>query len=137
MVIDFGSISNLPYEFDKMFNGVFNPQHYKRRKEAYPPVNIGEDNTNIYVHAEMPGIDIDDLDISITPKDIVIKGERKLPEGRYFRQERISGIFQRIVAIHTSIDVDKASATIKDGVLLMTLPKVSSTAPKKVAVEIE
>ncbi|OEU64747.1 MAG: molecular chaperone Hsp20 [Desulfovibrio sp. S3730MH75] len=137
MVIDFSSISNLPYEFDKMFSNVFNPQHYKRRNAAYPPVNIGEDNTSIYVHAEMPGIDIDDLDIAITPKDVVIKGERKLPEGRYFRQERISGIFQRIVTIHTDIDINKASAIIKDGVLLMTLPKASSTAPKKIAVEIE
>lgn len=137
MVIDLGSVYSFPYEFDKVFNEVFNPQHYKRRKSSYPPINIGEDENNVYVHAEMPGLAIEDMEIAITAKDLVIKGERKLPEGRYFRQERPSGVFQRIVSINTYVDVDKVSASIKDGVLKIVMPKVGSPVPKKVAVAVE
>ncbi|MBI9111270.1 Hsp20/alpha crystallin family protein [Maridesulfovibrio ferrireducens] len=137
MVIDLGSVYNFPYEFDKVFNEVFNPRQYKRGKASYPPINIGEDEKNVYVHAEMPGLAIEDMDIEITAKDLVIKGERKLPEGRYFRQERTSGVFQRIISINTLVDVDNVSASMKDGILRIIMPKAESSVPKKIAVEIE
>ncbi len=137
MVIDFGSFYNFPYEFDKVFHDVFNPHHNRRRKAAYPPLNIGEDEKNIYIRAEVPGISIEDMEITITSKDLVIKGERKLPEGRYFRQERPSGVFQRIVSINTSIDSDNVTASIKDGILNIVLPKSESSVPNKVDIAIE
>ncbi len=137
MVIDYGSFYNFPYEFDKIFNGVLNPHHYRRRKASYPPLNITEDKNNIYIRAEIPGITIDDIEITITAKDLVIKGERKLPEGKYFRQERPSGVFQRIVSINTQIDADRVAASIKDGILNITLPKAGVSTPRKVDIAIE
>ncbi|CCO22949.1 Hsp20/alpha crystallin family protein [Maridesulfovibrio hydrothermalis] len=137
MVIDFGSFNNLPYEFDKIFQDVFNPHHYRRKKASYPPLNIVEDEKNIYIRAEVPGLTIDDMEITITAKNLVIKGERKLPEGRYFRQERPSGVFQRLISINTIVDEDNVSATIKDGILNVVLPKSESSIPKKVEIAIE
>lgn len=137
MVIDFGSFYSFPYEFDKVFQDVFNPHHNRRKKASYPPLNIGEDESNIYIHAEVPGISIEDIDITITTKDLVIKGERKLPEGRYFRQERPSGVFQRIVSINTTINVDNVTASMKDGILNIVLPKSEFSAPKKVDIAVE
>ncbi|WP_320171420.1 Hsp20/alpha crystallin family protein [Maridesulfovibrio sp.] len=137
MVIDFGSFYNFPYEFDKIFNDVLNPHHYRRRRASYPPLNITEDENNIYVHAEVPGVAIEDVEITVTAKDLVIKGERKLPEGRYFRQERPSGVFQRIVSINTNIDTDNVSASMKDGILNIALPKATASAPRKVDIAVE
>ena len=137
MVIDFGSFYNFPYEFDKVFNDVFNPHHYKRRKAAYPPLNIAEDENNIYIRAELPGVSIEDTEITISSKDLVIKGERKLPEGRYFRQERPSGLFQRIVSINTTIDADRVAASMKDGILKIVLPKAGASVPRKVEIAVE
>ncbi|WP_027720537.1 Hsp20/alpha crystallin family protein [Maridesulfovibrio zosterae] len=136
MVIDFGSFYNFPYEFDKIFHDVFNPHHYRRGKASYPPLNIGEDENKIFIRAEVPGISIDDVEITITAKDLVIKGERKLPEGRYFRQERPSGIFQRIVSINTPVDANNVTASIKDGILTIVLPKSEASRPKKVDIAI-
>ncbi len=137
MVIDFGSFYNFPYEFDKIFNDVFNPHHPRRRKTSYPPLNISEDGNNIYIRAEVPGISIEDMEINITAKDLVIKGERKLPQGRYFRQERPSGVFQRIVSINTTIDIDSVTASVKDGILNIALPKMEASVPRKVGITIE
>lgn len=137
MVIDFGSFYKFPYEFDKVFNDTFNPYQYKRRKTAYPPLNITEDQNTIYIRAEIPGVTIEDMEITITAKDLVIKGERKLPEGRYFRQERPSGVFQRIVSINTAIEADKVSASMKDGILKITLPKAGTSVPRKVDIAVE
>ncbi|NDV24033.1 Hsp20/alpha crystallin family protein [Desulfovibrio sp. JC022] len=137
MVIDFGSFYNFPYEFDKIFSDVFNPHHQRRRKASYPPLNISEDGHNIYVRAEVPGISIEDMEINITAKDLVIKGERKLPQGRYFRQERPSGVFQRIVSINTTIDIDKVTASVKNGILNIALPKMEASLHKKVGITIE
>lgn len=137
MVIDLGSLYNFPYEFDKIFNVVFNPHHQRRRKASYPPLNIIEDENNIYVRAEVPGISIEDMEITITDKNIVLKGERKLPEGRYFRQERPSGVFQRIVSINTTVDVDKVTASTKDGILNIVIPKSESSVPRKVGITVE
>lgn len=137
MVIDFGSFYNFPYEFDKIFNDVFNPHHYRRRKASYPPLNITEDENNIYIRAETPGINIEDMEITITAKDLIIKGERKLPEGRYFRQERPSGVFQRIVSINTTIDADNVTASMKDGILSIVLPRAGAAVPRKVDIAIE
>lgn len=137
MVIDLGSFYNFPYEFDKIFNDVFNPHHYRREKVSYPPLNIGEDEKNIYIHAEIPGVTIDDVEITITAKDLVIKGERKLPEGRYFRHERPSGVFQRIVSINTTIDADNVSASMKDGLLKIVMPKSEVYISKKIDIAVE
>lgn len=137
MVIDFGSFYNFPYEFDKIFSDVFNPHHQRRRKASYPPLNIVEDKNNIYVRAEVPGISIEDMEITITDKDLVLKGQRKLPEGRYFRQERPSGVFQRIVSINTTVDVAKVTASTKDGILNIVLPKSEASVPRKVGITVE
>ncbi|WP_320006913.1 Hsp20/alpha crystallin family protein [Maridesulfovibrio sp.] len=137
MVIDFSSFYNFPYEFDKIFNDAFNPHHHNRRKASYPPLNISEDENNIYIRAEVPGVSINDMEITITAKNLVIKGERKLPEGRYFRQERPSGTFQRIISINTTVDVDKVSASVKDGILNIVLPKTETSIPRKVDIAVE
>lgn len=80
MVIDFSSFYNFPYEFDKIFNDAFNPHHHNRRKASYPPLNISEDENNIYIRAEVPGVSINDMEITITAKNLVLKENANCPK---------------------------------------------------------
>ncbi len=134
MVIDFSSFYNLPRELDRFFDETWRPSTISQRRNAYPPVNISEDNSNIYVFSEIPGVDIEDIDITLTDGSLVIKGNRKHGTGSYYRQERPTGLFQRVVSLNVSINPDKVNAKMKDGILEIVIPKADEAKPKKISI---
>lgn len=91
------------------------------------------------VKAEIPGVDRKDLDISVSEDSLTIKGEtrteEKEEEGEYYRCEISRGSFSRSVALPAAVDGAKATATFKDGMLELTLPKVKVTKRHKIAVK--
>jgi len=103
-----------------------------------PAVDIAEDANEITVHAELPGLKQEDIDIELTGDTLVIKGERKFADAArqdtYVRIERAYGAFQRSFTVGVPVQHDKVSATYKDGVLEVHLPKSEETKPKKVSV---
>jgi HSP20 family protein len=106
-----------------------------QRSMAYPPINIGEDDENLYVRCEIPGMDMAALDLTLTDSSLVIKGERQAIKGKYYRQERPTGFFQRVVNIQAGVAREKVSATMRDGVLEVVLPKSDESKPKKISIE--
>jgi HSP20 family protein len=104
-----------------------------------PTVDVIDRDKEIYVRAEIPGVDKKDLDISVTEDSVSIKGsvkhEEKEEKGEYYRHETSSGSFSRTMALPCDVDSSKAKATFKDGVLEMTLPKVKESSRKKISVE--
>lgn len=136
MVIDFSSFNNFPQEFDKVFQDIFSPTRYSQRRVTYPPLNIGEDENNIYVRAEIPGLTIEDIDLTLTEKSLVITGERKNPEGRFFRNERPYGSFQRIISLNVPVERDNVKASLTNGILTVSLPKTTSSKPKKISIDV-
>ena len=80
-------------------------------------------------------MDIADLELTLTDSSLVIKGERKSVQGKYYRQERPTGFFQRVVNIQAAIARDKVSATMRDGVLEVVVPKSDESKPKKITIE--
>jgi HSP20 family protein len=137
MVIDFSAFYDLPRQIDRFFDEFWKPNVISQRRASYPPVNITEDQTNIYVDAEIPGMDIDDLEIILTEGSLVIKGNRKADNGNYYRQERPVGVFQRIINLNVPIDADKVKAKMKNGLLEIVLPKTDEAKPKKISIEAE
>lgn len=135
MVIDFGSFYEFPRYWDKMFEDFFGPATLAQRRAAYPPLNISENDDHIRIRAEIPGTDIADVELTLTGKSLVIKGERKAPEGEYFRQERPAGVFQRVITFNVPVDRDLVSATMADGVLDIVLPKSDAVRPKKIDIQ--
>jgi HSP20 family protein len=93
-----------------------------------PKVDVIDREDEIIVKAEVPGVNKDDLDISVTENSVSIKGstrkEEKEEKGDYYRCEISSGSFSRIVPLPADVDPEKASSTFKDGVLELTMPKV-------------
>ena len=102
-------------------------------------MNMTEDKENFYVRAELPGIDGDALDISVTGDTLTISGERVMPaedeNAKYHRREREAGKFSRIVNLPSQINTNKVNANSKNGILTITLPKAEETKPKQITVK--
>ena len=101
-----------------------------------PRCDVNETEDEIIVHAELPGVDPKDIDVSVQDSMLVVRGEKhseKTEEhgGRHY-QERFFGSFERSLTIPVEVEQDKIRATMKDGVLEVHLPRA-----KKVAVEVK
>ena len=107
----------------------------------YPALTVWEDVDNLYVEAELPGLELDDLEIYVSGGNLLsIQGERKQPEagsGTWHRQERGFGKFSRVYELPTEVDSDAVQATLKDGVLNATLPKRAEAKPRRISVTTE
>ena len=103
-----------------------------------PVVDIFEDQNEIIVRAELPGIKQEDIDIELTGETLTLKGERRFEDTQrrenYVRVERAYGQFQRAFTIGVPVQADAVTASFKDGVLEVHLPKSEATKPKKVKV---
>ena len=92
-----------------------------------PKVDIVDRQDDILVRAEVPGVNKEDLDISLTDSAITIKGstseEKKEEKDDYFRSEMMKGSFSRTLSLPTEVDGSKAESTFKDGILEVTVPK--------------
>jgi HSP20 family protein len=105
----------------------------------YPPLNLWEDDNNLYVEAELPGFQLDDLEMYVTGENqLSIKGRRKQPElenGAWHRQERGYGAFSRLMELPGAVDSEKVSAEFQNGVLTITLPKKEEAKPRRIEVK--
>jgi len=106
-----------------------------------PRVDIAEDEKNVYLHAELPGIERENVKISISEdRVLMLKGEKrreeKVENKNYVRVERNYGSFTRSFALPDNINVEKVDAKFENGVLNMTLPKNEPTKPKEVFISI-
>ena len=92
-----------------------------------PTSDIIETKDEITIKAELPGVDRDDVSVTVENGDLVIQGERhsdeEVEEEAYYRMERFSGTFYRRFAMPEGVDEERISAEFKDGVLEVTVPK--------------
>ena len=133
-------LNRLQEEMNMLFDRFFGPRSLLSGAGVFPAVNVAEDNDNVYVTAEMPGIDPKDIDLTVEEDSVVIKGERKLEEEgegiSYHRREREGGSFNRTITLPTRIVAEKASAEVRNGVLTLTLPKAEEAKPKKIEIKV-
>ena len=105
------------------------------------PTDVIETKDNVVVKMSAPGIQPEDIDISVVGDTLTIKGETKseeqFEEGSYLRKERRFGSFQRSFRLPDGIDADKIAADFKNGVLTVTLPKSAAAqkSEKKIAIK--
>jgi len=106
---------------------------------ATPAVDIFETADKLGIRASLPGIKPEDIDISITPEGVVIKGEtrteKELKEENYVRRECHYGTFARTIALPQGLKVDKAEATMDNGVLTLEIPKAEEEKLKTVKIK--
>ena len=106
---------------------------------VFPPINIYDAEDGYHLRAELPGIDPDTLDISVTRNEVVIQGERPAPEtaegDRVRRREREHGKFSRAFALPENIDTARVSAEYRHGILDLRIARLPEEGPRKVLVE--
>ncbi len=129
--------NRLREEMDRLFRR-FGGDGWGRVVPEFPAVNIWEEDNDLFVEAEVPGLKLEDLEIYVSQgNQLTIKGKRTRPEveGTWHRQERGYGEFSRVIALPVDVDADKVEATLKHGVLTIRLPKVAEARVRKITVK--
>jgi HSP20 family protein len=103
-----------------------------------PVVDIYENEENIVIKAELPGVDKNDIVVDVKGRVLTLKGERstdnEVKEDNYYRQERSYGKFERAFALPVEVDPEKIKADYKDGILKIDIPKAEENKPKQVTI---
>src|SRR5438067_8892504 len=138
----FDRLSTLRDEIDRLFD--LSLPGFTRDAGLFggwsPSVDVYQDEDNVFVKAELPGMKKEEIDISLQNGMLTISGERKHEEehkeGESFRSERFFGKFQRSVSLPSEVDVKNVKAAYKDGILTVTLPKAEEAKPKQIEVQV-
>ena len=103
-----------------------------------PALDLYQSNDNVIAVVELPGMRKEDIEISLHNGTLTISGERKRENSsngdKAERTERYVGTFRRSIALPTRVDAGKVSATYRDGILTVTLPKAEEVKPKQIQV---
>ncbi|MDP2847811.1 MAG: Hsp20/alpha crystallin family protein [Humidesulfovibrio sp.] len=116
------------------------PKNLFAGMEAYPVVNVSESEKEITVDAELPGLEVKDVDVSLQNGALLITGEKKFEgeekKDNYHRIERSYGKFTRAVPLPAKVNDKGIKARFEKGVLHVTLPKAEPSAPaQKIKIE--
>jgi HSP20 family protein len=106
-----------------------------------PAVDVVENETEIVLHAELPGMKKDEIDIQLTGDTLTIRGERKRTSTQrgenFHRIERQYGAFGRTFEIETPIDAAGVSASYEEGVLTVRLPKQQEVKSRQIEIQVK
>ncbi len=102
-----------------------------------PALDLYQNNDDVIALVELPGMRKEDIEISLHDGTLTISGERKseTPDGAAERTERYVGKFRRSITLPARVDASKVSATYRDGILTVTLPKAEEARPKQIQVD--
>lgn len=108
-------------------------------EEGQLTIDVYQTDSDIVIKSTIAGVDPEDIDISITNDMVTIKGKRtkdeKVETESYYYQELYWGAFSRSVILPVEVDADRAKASIKNGILSISLPKVEKVKTKKIKVK--
>jgi len=138
----FRDLMTLRERMNRLFEDAFSSARGEERdiisSSWAPAVDIYEDENQLVVTAEVPGIDEKDIEIKVEDSTLSIQGERKMEketkEENYHRIERAYGSFYRSFTLPNYIDQDKIQAEHQNGILKITLPKKPELKPRKVKI---
>ncbi len=105
---------------------------------SFPAINLREDAGAFSLEAELPGLTIADIELSVLGNELTIKGEQSCEcddDAHYHRRERRTGSFERVITPPVQLDVEKLEATLVNGVLTITMPKAQAVLPRKIEVK--
>jgi HSP20 family protein len=140
----FANFERMRREMDELFGDVFGaalggrPSHLRGGFSPAVDVFYADDPPRAVVHAELAGIDIDELGLEIEGRELVIAGHRRPveAEGRVYQQLEIDfGPFRRVIPLGADVVSEEANATYRDGILTVELPLVRPE-PRTVPIDV-
>jgi HSP20 family protein len=136
------TFAHMNNHLSEIFNSVLNETARFSPADAIarstPPMNVWEESDCFRIEAELPGYTMNDIDVTVLGDEVTIKGERTVtdqPDATYLRRERSGGTFARTWTLPSEVNADQVEATLRDGVLLITLPKHAKALPRKIEVK--
>lgn len=137
-----GSLIRLQDEMLRALNPrLAQPREHVSANVWSPSVDVYEDQDNIVIRVDLPGVKQEDIDVQLNGDVLTIRGERKFEDEQrrdnYVRIERQYGAFQRSFTIGVPVEEEKVRATYRNGILELTIPKAEAVKPKKVQVSVE
>lgn len=139
----FGLVEDLQNELNRFFdNSLLNLTRNNGLESGswLPHTDIHDAGDKLIVKTDLPGLEKEDIDISVQGKTLFIKGEKKHEEKvqdmGYLKSERFFGQFERAIPLTEDIDSNKIDASYKNGVLTVTIPKSEEAKPKQIKVNI-
>ena len=141
----FSELENIQREINRMIDCSLSRTHVNDTTllggQWTPAVDIYDSSDNILIKAELPGLEKDEIEISVQDNNLIIKGEKKkeqeIKEDNYFRTERFYGSFCRMVPLPADVDPGRADTRYQDGILSLTLPKKAEAKPKQIKIEVK
>jgi HSP20 family protein len=131
-------MERLQREVNRLFSDSFSLAG-GRTAPSYPAMNVWTNEEGAVITAELPGVNPEDIDISVVGDTLTLAGNRKpdeLQEGeRYHRRERSYGRFSRTFQLPYQVEPDKVEAVFEKGVLQISLPRAEVDKPKKIAIK--
>ena len=138
-----------PYtELERSLNGLWDrpfalrPIWDDRNAEALawqPPVNVYEDKDHLAIEAQLPGIDLNDIELSVKEQTLNLRGERKAENEKskegYHLREAHYGNFSRSFSLPSTVNPDEAKATYDKGVLTIAIPKQEKAKARTIQIE--
>jgi HSP20 family protein len=121
-------------EVERMFDNVFS---YGNSTRTFPSLNMIEGENTIYVEAELPGVSMNDLDVTVQDEMLTLSGRRDVatPEGAStLRRERGVLEFERSIALPTNVEMEGTNAVLRNGILTLELPKSVNARARQVPV---
>jgi HSP20 family protein len=110
-------------------------------EDVSPSMDIFEENGNVVVKAELPGMKKEDIEVTVTDHTMRISGEKKredkIEKKNYYWEERSYGSFARSVQLPSEVQTDKVEAKFKDGILEVRIPKTEEAKSKEKKVKVE
>jgi HSP20 family protein len=100
------------------------------------PLSLWQDDSSIFLEAELPGVLEKDVEITVHEGVLTIKAEKQDQDGRnYIHKGRLFGKFEHAISLPEQVDSEKVEAALSNGVLRIVLPKVAQALPRKVALK--
>jgi len=129
----------LQQEMDRLRQRALRPIA-RRGARVFPSVIISATEEKLMVRAEVPGMNPEDLNISVSGDTLTVQGTRftdeELEGGQYHRRERESGDFSRAIRLPAAVDGDRAEATYVAGLLAISLPLQEAAKPVEIPVSV-
>lgn len=130
------------WRFDRMFEDLWSGFPFVTREGFAPSLDVFEDDEGLTVQAELPGLSQKDVTVEVDGSILTLRGEKtqesEEKDGRqYHRIERRYGSFLRQIQLPSSADTDKITATHRDGVLTIRVPKRPEARKKNVKIDVQ
>lgn len=137
--ISWRDMDKLRRDMDKLFASSL-PQWQRQRTTSFPAVNVfAKDKEGVLVTAELPGVNPDELGLSVTGDTLTLSGslgELDVSESAQFhRRERGAGSFKRTFQLPFAVNTEQVDASLENGVLKISLPRADAEKPKQITVK--